>query len=64
MTKQNIKFEHIDSHTGVILLKILELKPKCSFCDKDITEDNFGGVFSKPTRISCNDVCCLLVAMS
>lgn len=44
-----MKFEHIDKHTGMILLKILELKPKCSFCNKDITEENFGGVFSKPT---------------
>lgn len=59
-----LKIEHIDKHTGMILLEILELKPNCSFCNKDITEENFGGIFSKPTRICCDKIFCLSEMLS
>ncbi len=52
-----------DGSFGIEMLKILELEPKCSFCGKEITIKNFGGVFSKPTRACCDNICCIVEAI-
>lgn len=46
------------------MIEILEIEPVCSFCKTKITEENFGGVFSKPTRLCCDNICCLSEATS
>ena len=52
-----------DKSAGMMIIKeILEIEPKCSFCGKEVTEDNFGGVFSKPTRVCCSNICCIVEA--
>ena len=47
-----------DSTTGMEMVKLLELPPFCEYCECDITEDNFGGIFGE--TVVCNDVLCLL----
>ena len=59
MTKENLKIEVIDKHTGMILLKILDIEPVCFYCKKEVTEKNFGGVFTRPDRTCCEDILCL-----
>ncbi len=51
-----------DKSFGMEMIKILEVEPMCSFCKTKITEDNFGGIFSKPTRVCCDNICCLIEA--
>jgi len=64
MTEENLKIELIDKHTGMILLKILDIEPVCFYCEKEITEKNFGGVFSRPDRTCCEDILCLSSTIS
>ena len=63
MTKEEMQIISCDKSAGMEMIKILEVEPKCSFCGKEITEDNFGGIFSKPTRVCCNSLCCLMEAI-
>lgn len=60
---ENLQIIQCDSESGILMLDILELKAECSFCGKNITKENFGGVFSKPNRACCNNVCCLIEAL-
>jgi len=62
--KEEMKFITCDAKSGMILMKILEVKPNCSFCGEPITEENFGGVFSKPTRVCCKNICCIIETIS
>jgi len=49
-----------EKSAGMEILKMLDIEePKCSFCGIEINEENFGGVFSKPTRVSCNNLFCI-----
>lgn len=52
-----------DKSFGMEMIKIIEVEPRCHFCNEDITEDNFGAIFSKPTRVCCNSICCLIEAI-
>jgi len=61
---EDLQIISYDRKSGITLLKILEVDPKCKFCNKEITEENFGGVFSKPTRVCCDNICCLSEAIS
>ena len=49
-----------DKSFGIEMIKILGVESICSFCKTKITEENFGGIFSKPTRVCCNNICCLI----
>lgn len=51
-----------DKEVGMLLIDILKVDKKCSFCGKEITKDNFGGIFSKPTRVCCKNILCLTKA--
>lgn len=53
----------VDRKAGMEMIKLLEVEAKCKYCGAIITEENFGGVFSKPTRLSCNNTLCLLEAI-
>ena len=61
--KEELQIIQCDGEAGMLLIDILEQKPECSFCGEKITKENFGGIFSKPTRVCCNNVCCLVEAM-
>ena len=61
--KEKIKFEVLDGEAGMLLIDILEQKPECSFCGEKITKENFGGIFSLPTRVCCNNICCIIEAL-
>ncbi len=52
-----------DREAGMIILESLEVEKKCSFCGEKITAKNFGGVFSKPTRVCCDSIFCLAEAL-
>ena len=41
------------------LLDINGLDHKCSYCGVEITEENIGGFFSNPNRVSCDILFCL-----
>ena len=62
-SKTEMEIIQCDGKSGMWLIGVLEAEPKCSFCGKEVTEDNFGGVFSKPTRVCCNNICCLSEAI-
>ncbi len=49
-----------DKESCMWLLDMIKLEPKCTFCGDVVTKDNFGGVFNKPNRVSCNNLCCLI----
>jgi len=63
MEKEEMQIITCDKSAGIILIGILEAEPICSFCGTDITENNFGGIFSKPTRICCDNICCISEAV-
>lgn len=49
-----------DIEACMILLDIIEVEPKCTSCGDVVTKDNFGGIYNKPYRVSCNNLCCLM----
>ncbi len=63
MATENLKIISCDEESGIWLIKILEVEPKCSFCGDEITKENFGGIFSKPTKVCCKNICCLTEAV-
>jgi len=51
----------VDRKFGIIMAKeIIGIDPKCSFCGCEVNETNFGGIFSKPTQLSCDNITCLI----
>lgn len=62
--KENITFITCDGEAGMIIIDACEVEPKCSFCGIEVTAKNFGGIFSLPTRVCCQNICCLMEAMS
>lgn len=63
MKSEEMQTISCDREAGMEMLKILEIEPKCSFCSEKITNKNFGGIFSKPTRVCCDNICCLVEAI-
>lgn len=61
--KEDIPIITCDSESGMIIVNACELEHKCSFCGTEITTKNFGGIFSKPTKLCCNNICCLFEAI-
>ncbi len=53
----------LDKSTGMFLIDWLKLKKKCSYCGKEITEDNLGGIYNKPLRAVCDDNACMTLAV-
>ena len=51
---------NITKEAGMKLFDILNIEPICKFCGRRITEENFGGIFNKPTVVFCNNTTCLL----
>lgn len=47
-----------DSSMGMEMIDILELSHFCEYCECDITEDTYGGIYG--TTVVCNDVLCLI----
>ena len=43
---------------GMEMIDILELSHFCEYCECDITEDTYGGIYG--TTVVCNDVLCLI----
>lgn len=62
-TKKKLPIISCDKEAGIIILEILDVEPYCSFCGEKITVKNFGGIFSKPTRACCDNICCLVEAL-
>ena len=62
MVKDELKIIQCDKKSSVLLMDILEIEPKCSFCGTDITEDNFGGLFP-PMIVCCDSICCIMEAV-
>lgn len=61
--EENMEIVKVDKHAGIELIKILGLELKCKYCDVEITEENFGGMFSKPSRVCCDNLLCLSEAI-
>ncbi len=51
----------VDRDAGMELISILDLKPVCQYCGVAVTNKNFGGVFSKPSRVVCDNIICLVL---
>jgi hypothetical protein len=64
MNNEELKIISCDAKSGMLFAKILEVEPKCYFCNINVTELNFGGIFSKPTRLCCDSILCISEAVS
>lgn len=60
MKSDDLQIIACDKKSGMFMIEIFEVEPKCSFCGSVITEENFGGMFSKPTKVCCDNICCLM----
>ncbi len=63
MKQDDLKIISCDEEVGMWLIEVVGAEPECSFCGNEITKENFGGIFSKPTRVCCKNICCLTEAI-
>lgn len=50
----------IEQSAVMWLFDTFEVEPICKFCGIEITKENFGALYNKPTVVICNSLPCLI----
>jgi hypothetical protein len=57
------EFEVLTNKELWLLMKALELEPKCMYCGIELKEGDSLTIFNKPSRVSCGSILCLAELM-